>query len=295
MQGFTFSDSDFSRLEQDILDVLVEPSYRRRSHYERHIVEDVPLSEQQARRERFAEFKRAVDASDFDSLIDGANVGYYGVTNWYTLDKTKQLLQNGSDKDSIKSSEVSKMPLPIDICPRFELIDGVMDEAIRLGYNPKVVLHERHVVPSNRLFGENEELVQKWKNAGRLLDSPPFLNDDYCWLYACSVKKKCMLITNDQMRDHHFKMLSQRNFIRWRQRHRIQFRNGVHGLRVILPTVFSTWVQGAAMKERPNTTSWHIPYLNAPIIEQDTNKGMQEHTLGKDGDDGCHGWACLEL
>ena len=292
MQGFTFSDEDFARLEADILEKLVEPSFSRVSHYDKQTKETIPEEEQAARRKRFAEFNDAVRASDFDALIDGANVGYYGVTNWYSLDKKKQLIHNGRNESSIPAAEVASMPLPIDICPRFDLVDRVMEEAIKLGYNPKVVLHERHVVPSHRLFGDNAEMVEKWKSAGRLLDSPPFLNDDYCWLYACSVKKKCVLITNDQMRDHHFKMLSQRNFIRWRQRHRITFRNGFKGLKITLPTVFSTWVQSMAHGDRMR---WHVPFLNTPIIEQDTNKGLQEHTLGKDGDDGCDGWVCLEL
>ncbi len=35
-----------------------------------------------------------------------------------------------------------------------------------------------------------------------------------------------MVVTNDEMRDHHFQMLSHRSFLRWKERHCVRFRIG---------------------------------------------------------------------
>ncbi len=35
-----------------------------------------------------------------------------------------------------------------------------------------------------------------------------------------------MVVTNDEMRDHHFQMLSQRKFLRWKERHCVRFNFG---------------------------------------------------------------------
>jgi hypothetical protein len=40
------------------------------------------------------------------------------------------------------------------------------------------------------------------------------------WLYA-SVKLKCMLVTNDQMRDHIFELLGSSFFPMWKERHQV--------------------------------------------------------------------------
>ena len=47
-------------------------------------------------------------------------------------------------------------------------------------------------------------------------------NDDWYWLYAavCS-GDNILVVTNDQMRDHHFCMLAPRFFLKWRERHQV--------------------------------------------------------------------------
>ncbi|KAJ1401664.1 hypothetical protein B484DRAFT_300011, partial [Ochromonadaceae sp. CCMP2298] len=51
-------------------------------------------------------------------------------------------------------------------------------------------------------------------------------NDDWFWLYAAvSLRKR--VVTNDEMRDHHFQLLHPRWFNLWRERNRVQFTFGV--------------------------------------------------------------------
>ena len=53
------------------------------------------------------------------------------------------------------------------------------------------------------------------------------MNDDWFWLYACLSESKSgrqpLVITNDMMRDHHFKLLSQNAFLNWREEHVVNY------------------------------------------------------------------------
>lgn len=40
------------------------------------------------------------------------------------------------------------------------------------------------------------------------------------WLYA-TVKLKCLLVTNDEMRDHIFELLGSSFFLKWKERHQV--------------------------------------------------------------------------
>lgn len=40
------------------------------------------------------------------------------------------------------------------------------------------------------------------------------------WLYA-AVKLKCLLVTNDEMRDHIFELLGSNFFLKWKERHQV--------------------------------------------------------------------------
>jgi hypothetical protein len=51
------------------------------------------------------------------------------------------------------------------------------------------------------------------------------MNDDWFWLHAALLKRS-LVVTNDEMRDHHFQMLAQRGFLRWKDRHQVRFRFG---------------------------------------------------------------------
>ena len=87
-------------------------------------------------------------------------------------------------------------------------------------------MHERHFSPSlmPRRF---RPLIQSWERAGILCKSPAGMNDDWFWMQAALVSGPgTLLVTNDEMRDHHFQMLSPRSFLRWKERHQVHFHFG---------------------------------------------------------------------
>merc|ERR1711935_1225910 len=55
-----------------------------------------------------------------------------------------------------------------------------------------------------------------------LYKTPPGMNDDWFWMHA-ALKYKTLVVTNDEMRDHHFQMLAPKFFLRWKERHQIHF------------------------------------------------------------------------
>lgn len=294
LQSFDLSPQDRTALVHDVVEKLVRPRVEGSSRYE----PDAQLSDEvkQQRWKEFDAFTAAVAAMDYDTVIDGANVGYYGLNSWYTEAKDALLRSRGIDPVTVPSAERYNVPFPVDVSPKFSLIEDMRVAAERHGKKTIIVLHNRHLA---NLTDENGPYADKWKAMGALLPSPGFLNDDYCWLYAVLTRHDSAIISNDQMRDHHFCMLQPRFFVRWRQRHRITYKamynRTAHKaiLQIHLPRVYSVWVQacGAAASHH-----WHVPFLaGVDILHQATNQTTATSAdvdLGKDGDDDCSGWIC---
>jgi mitochondrial ribonuclease P protein 3 len=293
LQSFDLSLEDRAVLVHDVVEKLVRPRVEGTSRYE----PDAQLSDEvkQQRWKEFDAFKAAVAAMDYDTVIDGANVGYYGLSSWYMEAKDALLRSRGVDPATVPSADRFNVPFPVDVSPKFSLIEDMRAAAERHGKKAIIVLHNRHL---SNPTPDNVPFADKWNAMGALLPSPGFLNDDYCWLYAVLTRRDSCIISNDQMRDHHFCMLQPRFFVRWRQRHRITYKamynraSRTATLRVHLPRKYSVWVQLTAPRH------WHIPYIaSIDILHQATNQTTSTSAdveLGKDGDDDCSDWICTK-
>lgn len=296
LRSFDFTEADRKILVQDIFDKLMIPRVEGKSHYEPD--KKVNEAEKAKRLSEVEKFKEAVAKAQYDAVIDGANVGYYGLTSWYCEAKEVLLRERGIDPATEPLSVRTQIPVPVDVPPKFSLIEDMRTTIVRSGRNPLIVLHCRHLVGGPE---GNMELVKRWQAAGCIVPSPSFLNDDYCWLYAAIIRPNTFVISNDQMRDHHFSLLSSRSFLRWRQRHRITYRALFHAatrtvtLATHTPRPFAVWVQ-AATPTGAAARHWHVPYLaGIPVIDQATNRTTTRDgdvDLCKDGDDTCSGWLC---
>jgi len=134
--------------------------------------------------------------SAFNIIVDGANVGYF-----------KQ----------------NYLGAPNHV--NYQQIDQLLHHLRALGHKPLLILHSRHV---SKFMVPNEEcadIVRRWRSDGCLYATPKSFNDDWFWLYA-AVAHRCKVVTNDEMRDHHFQLLSPKWFNRWRERNRVQFTFG---------------------------------------------------------------------
>jgi pentatricopeptide repeat protein len=151
-----------------------------------------------------------------DIVIDGANVGYY-----------KQNFPNA--------------PRHID----YRQVDQVIQHFLDLGKTVLVILHSRHFAP-NLMPEWAVPIVKKWDD--NIYQANPGMNDDWFWLHAALWGKRTLVVTNDEMRDHHFQMLETRSFVRWKERHQIHFAfpvtlEGIRTLELIFPKKYSRRVQ----------------------------------------------------
>lgn len=73
-----------------------------------------------------------------------------------------------------------------------------------------------------------EHLHHAWRDSGVLYSTPPGMNDDWFWMHAALYSGPgTLVLTNDEMRDHHFQMLAPRSFLRWKDRHQVHFSFGL--------------------------------------------------------------------
>ncbi|KAI3450695.1 hypothetical protein Pfo_007360 [Paulownia fortunei] len=159
--------------------------------------------------------------SEYETVVDGANIGLY---------------QQNFAEGGFSIAQ----------------LDAVVKEVhSRSKKWPLVVLHNKRV-RSLLEDASKRELIEEWMDQGVLYGTPYGSNDDWYWLYA-AVKLKCLLLTNDEMRDHIFELLGSYFFFRWKERHQVRytFMKGI--LKLIMPPSYSLIIQES------EKGSWHVP------------------------------------
>ncbi|GMI80517.1 proteinaceous RNase P 1 [Hibiscus trionum] len=154
----------------------------------------------------------------FDAVIDGANVSLINSEN-FNLNQLKKVV------NQLQQTSPSK---------RY----------------PLVILHQSRVArdPNNRTW------LEKWKKAGVLYATPYGSNDDWYWLYA-AVSCKCLVVTNDEMRDHLFQLLGNSFFPRWKEKHQVRLSMTRTGLVLNMPPPYSIVIQES------ESGCWHVPSI----------------------------------
>ncbi|KAG8660256.1 proteinaceous RNase P 1, chloroplastic/mitochondrial isoform X6 [Manihot esculenta] len=130
----------------------------------------------------------------FDAVVDGANLGLVN-------QRTFSFYQLNSVVGKLREMSPSK----------------------RL---PLIILHKRRVTGGPATNPKNKMLLEFWKKSGALYTTPAGSNDDWYWLYA-AVTCNCLLVTNDEMRDHLFQLLGTSFFPRWKEKHQKTTHSGL--------------------------------------------------------------------
>ncbi|KAK7402073.1 hypothetical protein VNO78_14048 [Psophocarpus tetragonolobus] len=180
----------------------------------------------------FSEFQAWLEKhASYEAIVDGANVGLYQ--------------QNFADGGFSIS----------------QLDDVVKELYNRSGKKwPLVVLHNKRLRglmenPSSR------RLVEEWMNNGVLYTTPNGSNDDWYWLFA-AVKLRCLLVTNDEMRDHIFELIGSNFFNQWKERHQVHYTFVKGNLKLQMPPSYSLVIQES------EKGYWHVPI--APGISSES-------------------------
>ncbi|KAK0600775.1 hypothetical protein LWI29_018296 [Acer saccharum] len=184
------------------------------------------LSNLACEREVKNDFKRFQEWLDrhgpFDAVIDGANVSLVNQRD-FNFNQLKTII------NKLRQISPSKrMPL--------------------------VILHRSRVSGGPAQHPKNKMLLETWKASGALYVTPPGSNDDWYWLYA-AVSSKCLLVTNDEMRDHLFQLLGTSFFPRWKEKHQVRLSVSTNGLDLRMPPPYSIVIQESV------NGSWHVPTI----------------------------------
>ncbi|OVA03593.1 Ribonuclease Zc3h12a-like [Macleaya cordata] len=171
----------------------------------------------------FREFQEWLDKNaEYEAIVDGANIGLY-----------QQNFADGGFSVSQLDSVVK------------ELYDRSQKKW------PLVILHNKRF-RSLTASHSNRKILDEWKAQGALYTTPNGSNDDWYWLYA-AIKLKCLLVTNDEMRDHIFEFLGSSFFLKWKERHQVRYTFLKCNLRLQMPPSYSLVIQES------EKGSWHVP------------------------------------
>eukprot|EP00929_Paragymnodinium_shiwhaense_P028449 TRINITY_DN16481_c0_g4_i1.p1 TRINITY_DN16481_c0_g4~~TRINITY_DN16481_c0_g4_i1.p1 ORF type:complete len:632 (+),score=129.39 TRINITY_DN16481_c0_g4_i1:120-2015(+) len=200
------------------------------------------LADNQGSNRSFRSFRRWLASQDpFDVIIDGANVGFNnqnhegGQFRYNQIDLVvRRLREDGKRimlvlhskwlRDDADLTVAKRKRRRLDqIGTRDDLQDGPADEdeeeePEQYPHDP-VSMEESLASPGTPLH-----LIRSWKEMGVLLRVPRQDCDDWYWLYAALDSARrgmrhVQVVSNDHMRDHHWRMLSARTFLQWQSRH----------------------------------------------------------------------------
>ncbi|ETW03454.1 hypothetical protein, variant 1 [Aphanomyces invadans] len=171
---------------------------------------------------QWAAFKAWLDEhGPFDVIIDAANVGYFN-----------QNFEGGGFN--------------------YGQIQTVVQAYQSKGLTPLIVLHKRRT-KDNQVPAQHRAMVQQWKDEKTMFNCEYGNNDDWYWLYAAvKLGGRTLVVSNDEMRDHHFQMIHNQDFHRWKERHLVHYEVRGHNVVLHEPSVYSKRSQHLA-------SSWHFP------------------------------------
>ncbi|PKA64737.1 Proteinaceous RNase P 1, chloroplastic/mitochondrial [Apostasia shenzhenica] len=179
------------------------------------------MANKKERNSSFDKFQKWLDYyGPFEAVIDAANVGLFNHRR-FSVNKVNAVANGMRQKLPSKK-------LPLVVVHNKRLTGGKMNEPV------------------------NQKLIEKWRNADALYATPTGSNDDWYWLYA-AIKCKCLIVTNDEMRDHVFQVLGNDFFPKWKERHQVHFSYQDGSFQFHMPPPCSVVIQES---ERGH---WHIP------------------------------------
>ncbi|KAL2555199.1 Proteinaceous RNase P 1 [Forsythia ovata] len=182
------------------------------------------IAAQREKHSSFQKFQKWLDYyGPFEAVVDGANIGLYSQRRF-------------------KPSKVNAV------------VNGIRQMLPSKKW-PLIVLHNRRITAEKMDEPLNRALIDKWKNADALYATPTGSNDDWYWLYA-AIKFRCLIVTNDEMRDHLFQLLGNDFFPKWKERHQVHFRFSETGPVFHMPPPCSVVIQES------ENGHWHIPIVS---------------------------------
>ncbi|KAJ8768762.1 hypothetical protein K2173_023666 [Erythroxylum novogranatense] len=179
----------------------------------------------------FEKFQKWLDYyGPFEAVVDAANVGLFGQRRF--------------------------LPSKINT-----VVNGIRQKLPSKRW-PLIILHNKRIASPKMCVPVNKALIEKWRNADALYATPTGSNDDWYWLYA-AIKFKCLIVTNDEMRDHTFLLLGNDHFPKWKERHQVRFSFSNSGPVFHMPLPWSVVIQES------EEGHWHVPIMSEHNNEEE--------------------------
>ncbi|KAJ0398219.1 hypothetical protein P43SY_006351 [Pythium insidiosum] len=184
--------------------------------------------------EQWAEFTEWLTTKGpFDIIIDAANVGYFN---------------RNFDGGGFSYRQIQLM----------------LEHYESQGKKVLVVLHKRRTYDDQRRTYDDQvpedfrPVLASWKERNIMYNCRSGNNDDWYWLYAAvKLGGRTLVVTNDEMRDHHFQMIHNRSFGRWKERHQVHYTiHNERRVKVQEPRVYSARPQQIG-------ANWHFPLADS--------------------------------
>lgn len=208
----------------------------------------VAAAHSEAARQDLIRFGEWVVQQGFTHIVDGPNVGY-----------RNQNFPGGSfsfmqvDLACRKLREAHGRP-PLLVMPAEYLCETTVPN--HTSSNSANLTREHKVTPAEQVY------MREWRAGGiGLWVCPDGTSDDWYWMYATVVAgAEARVLSNDEMRDHAFRMLAPSYFARWRARHLVRF-DFSHGARHDRPEPILTLTEPPAfsVEIQQSSRSWHLP------------------------------------
>ncbi|EEE56716.1 hypothetical protein OsJ_06217 [Oryza sativa Japonica Group] len=189
------------------------------------------LAIKRERRSNFDNFQKWLEKhGPFDAVVDGANVGLF-------------------------SHKHISLSLYLFLTGQINIVADVIRQRFQSRKLPLIVVHNRHLTGERMQKPSNRKLVEKWKLSNAIYATPTGSNDDWYWLYA-AIRCKCLMVTNDEMRDHTFQLLERDFFPKWKERHQVRFNFEDSCVTLQMPPPCSVVIQES------ENGQWHIPVVS---------------------------------
>jgi hypothetical protein len=192
----------------------------------------------------FGDFKEFLNnISNVDIIIDGANVGYYGLN--YRNPVSQKNIKNKGYVDSLVNYEQIKQMVEI-----FE----------KQNKKILIILHERHY-NNIKINIEDKKMLEKWISDDKLYLSSKKLNDDICWMYASIYYTNpennhfAHIISNDMMREHCLNIMNKKLFIMWKNMNQISYKINITDEKIIIFKPLS-YAQKIQYYDNNNNIKW---------------------------------------
>eukprot|EP00931_Biecheleriopsis_adriatica_P077146 TRINITY_DN50766_c0_g1_i1.p1 TRINITY_DN50766_c0_g1~~TRINITY_DN50766_c0_g1_i1.p1 ORF type:complete len:556 (-),score=105.11 TRINITY_DN50766_c0_g1_i1:51-1718(-) len=207
------------------------------------------LADDTGRSKPFKRFRKWLEERPpFDTVVDGANVGFNsqnregGQFQYSQIDAVVRKLQEAGSRvllvlhpkwlrEDVDRSVIKRKKRKLDQI-RVGPADTVVDEeeseqdGETEGAEPEIIYPHDPITEAEREAPSGSPLsfIRSWKESECLVRVPAKDCDDWYWLFAALSSARrgarhVQVVSNDHMRDHHWRMLGNRSFLKWQGRH----------------------------------------------------------------------------